>query len=68
MQRRGAGVTLAAFGVVFCILFILAVASEIFVREELHPRSKFQNLLLTTILSGLLAGLVIEKMNLRLLE
>ncbi len=52
--------------IVIAILLIVAVASEIFIRDVLHPHSLFAYLLFTTLLSGLAATAIIERLNVRL--
>lgn len=55
--------TIAALFVVVSILFIMAVAAEVFIDSYMKPSSLFGYLLVTTLLSGVMASVVVEKIN-----
>lgn len=62
------GFTLGAFCVVLAILLVITVATEVILEEDIHPRTKFQGMLISTLISGLLASILIEKLNIHLLD
>jgi hypothetical protein len=51
--------TVSALFLVMALYYVLAVASEVFVDDFVKPRSLFSYLLVSTILSGIVA-LVVE--------
>jgi hypothetical protein len=55
--------TFAALCVVVSILFIMAVASEVFINGVLHPASAFGYLLLSTTISGVLTSVILAKID-----
>lgn len=62
------GYTFGAFCVMFALLMIITVGAELIIDDELHPHSKYYQLLISAILAGLGAGLVVEKMDIHLLD
>jgi hypothetical protein len=60
--------SVAALVTVMAILFIMAVASEVFIDDFLEPSSMFGYLILTTLISGLTASVVVEKINAKILD
>lgn len=58
----------AALLLVTAILFVIAVATEIFIEDVLRPRTYFGYLLGTTALTGVVASLVIEKSGAKMLD
>jgi antibiotic biosynthesis monooxygenase (ABM) superfamily enzyme len=55
--------TPAALFIVMAILYILAVASQVFSSDFLQTSSVFSSLLISTLVSGALASVVIEKID-----
>jgi antibiotic biosynthesis monooxygenase (ABM) superfamily enzyme len=53
--------------IVTAILFVAAVASEVFVDAYMRPSSLFGYLLITTLISGYLSTFATEKINARIL-
>lgn len=60
--------SLASLFVVVAILFIMAVAAEVFVDGFMKPASLFGYLIITTMITGVLASVIVEKINARILE
>ena len=58
--------TLSSLFVVVAILFIMAVAAQVFVDDLLHPSSVFGYLFVTTLITGVLASAITEKINMRI--
>lgn len=59
--------TAANLFIVVAVLFVMAVASEVFIDDFLHPRSLFVYLLLTALISGLTATAVVERLGAKVL-
>lgn len=59
--------TVADLFIVMAILFIMAVAAEVFIDDFLHPQSLFTYLLLTALISGLAATAAVEKLGAKVL-
>lgn len=55
--------TLTALFIVTAILFIMAVAAEVFVDGVLRPSSIFGYLIVTTLISGVCSSVIIGKIN-----
>lgn len=53
----------AALCVVVSILFIMAVASEVFINGVMQPSSAFGYLLLSTTISGVLTAIILAKID-----
>jgi hypothetical protein len=68
MRRFFSGRTFGAFCVMVALLMVIAVASEIAIERDLHPRTRFQGLLLETLISVAVAGVLVERMGLHLLD
>ena len=60
--------SLASLFVVVAILFIMAVAAEVFVDGFMKPSSLFGYLIITTLVAGVLASVIVEKINAKVLE
>ena len=60
--------TVATLFIVFSIMFVIAVACEVFMDDLMRPSSLFGSLIFSTLFTGLLASLILEKMNARLLS
>lgn len=60
--------SLASLFVVMAILFVMAVAAEVFVVDFMKPSSLFGYLIVTTLITGILASAIIEKVNAKILE
>ncbi len=58
--------SVAAILIVTAVLFVMAVASEVFIVDLLHPTSLFGYLILTTLGSGLMASIVLERFNMQM--
>jgi hypothetical protein len=58
----------ATLYLVVAILFIIAVATEVFIVDLMHPMSTFSYFVLTTLLSGVLASIVVERIDAKLLD
>lgn len=50
------------------VLFVIAVASEIFIADQLRPRTQFGYFLVTVILGGIGGALLLESMGARLTD
>tara|TARA_B110000967_G_C18663781_1_gene449509 strand:+ start:172 stop:330 length:159 start_codon:yes stop_codon:yes gene_type:complete len=50
------------------ILFVIAVASEIFIEDHMKPSSLFGYLIITTMFSGVLSSVIVEKIDAKILE
>lgn len=59
---------LASLFVVMAILFIMAVAAEVFVDSFMKPASLFGYLIITTMITGVLASVIVKKINAGILE
>lgn len=68
MRRFFTGFTFGAFCVMLALLMVITVASEIVIERDLHPRTQFQGMLVTTIISVAVAGVMVEGMGLHLLD
>ena len=60
--------TVTALYLVVAILFILAVATQVFVTEFLDPSSLFQYTVFMTIISGIISSIIIEQMDVKILK
>jgi hypothetical protein len=60
--------SLASLFVVVAILFIIAVAAEVFVDDFMKPSSLFGYLILTTMINGVLASVIVHEINAKILE
>lgn len=68
MRGRGiSGYTLGAVLAVFAILLVITLASDILVRVDLHPTTKFGAVAANTVLAGMAATALVEYMGLRVL-
>ena len=54
---------LYSFIIVISILFIISIATEIFLEDDLKPKSLFGYLLLNTLISGIISSVILEKLN-----
>ena len=63
MNSRWASVVL----LVTAILFIIAMAAQIVIDDNVHPRSVFMYLIWSTLLSGVISTVIDEKINARIL-
>jgi phage-related holin len=59
--------SVASLFVVVAILFIMAVAAEVFVGGFMQPSSLFSYLIVTTLITGVLASVIIQKIDAKLL-
>ena len=50
------------------VLFIVAVAAEVFIADQLRPRTEFGYILLTVLLAGLSGGALLELMGARIVS
>lgn len=66
MRVSGTGLGVAC--AVFAILMVIAVATEVFLRTDVHPRTKFRSIAVTTLFAGLTASVLIERMDLHILD
>ena len=53
--------------IIMAILFVIAVAAEVFVRD-LRPSSLFEYLIISTLITGIFASAIIEKIDAKILE
>jgi hypothetical protein len=60
--------SLATLFIVMSILFLMAVAAEVFVDGFMKPSSLFGYLIITTMTTGVLASVIIEKINAKILN
>ena len=63
MQTR----SLSSLFIILAILFIMAIAAHIYVDEFMGVSAVFVNLLLVTIVTGIMTTAIIEKIDLRIL-
>lgn len=61
------GYSLGAALAVFAILLAITTASDILVRVDLHPSTKFVAIVVNSVISGLAASALIEYMGLKVL-
>ena len=59
--------SVASLYVVLAILFIMAVAAEVFVDAFVRTSSLFNYLLVTTIVTGVITSAIVEKVNAKIL-
>ena len=59
---------LYSFIIVISILFIIAIATEIFLKDDLKPQSLFAYILLNTLISGLISSIILEKLNITIIS
>jgi len=55
--------SLASLFIVTAILFIMAVAAEVFVTGFMKPTSLFGYLIVTTLITGVLASVIVERID-----
>lgn len=60
--------SLSSLYIVVAILFIMAVAAEVFTIDLLKPASLFASLIITTLATGIFTSAVFEKTNIKILE
>lgn len=60
--------SLASLFIVTAILFVMAVAAEVFVDDLMKPSSLFGYLIVTTLITGVLASAIVEKLDAKILE
>ena len=60
--------SLASLFITVAILFVMAVAAEVFVDDFMKPSSLFGYLLVTTLITGVLTTMIFEKINTKILE
>jgi hypothetical protein len=60
--------SLSSLCLVMAILFVIAVASEIFIEDHMKPSSLFGYLIITTMFSGVLSSVIVEKIDAKILE
>lgn len=60
--------SIASLFIVVAILFIMAVAAEVIVDDFMKPPSLFSYLIITTMITGVLASVIVEKINAKILE
>lgn len=60
--------SLSSLFLVVAILFIMAVAAEVFVDDVMKPTSVFGVLAVTTLTTGVLASVITEKIDARILS
>jgi len=58
---------LTSLFIIMAILFVMAVASEVFVDDIMKPSSLFGYLIITTLITGILATVIVEKVNAKIL-
>ena len=59
--------TLASFFIVVAILFIVAVASEVFIDGLMKPSSLFGYLVISTMITGVFASVIIQNIDTKIL-
>ncbi len=67
-SRFFSGYTFGAFCIMMTLLMIISVAGEIVTEQDFHPHSRFQSLLMNTIVAGGVASIIVEWLDLRLLD
>lgn len=67
-RRFFSGFTFGAFCIMTAVLMVITVASEIVIERDLHPRTQFQAMLVETLISVVIAGVLVERMGLHLLD
>ena len=60
--------SLASLFIVIAILFVMAVAAEVFIDDFMKPSSLFGYLTISTLITGVLATAIVEKINVKILE
>ena len=60
--------SLASLLITVAILFVMAVAAEVFVDDFMKPSSLFGYLFVTTLITGVLTTMIFEKINTKILE
>ena len=55
--------TLAALYIIMAILFIMAVAAQVYTTDVMKPTSVFRYLIVTTLITGIFASGLIKRMN-----
>lgn len=65
---RATGIRLGVACAIFAILMVITVATEILMRTDVHPRTKFRAMVGSTMLGGLAASILIERMDLHILD
>lgn len=68
LARFFSGYTLAAAYAVLAVLMAIAVGTEVLLNTEPHPLTRFRALLVSTLLAGLAASVLIEHLGLHLLD
>ena len=67
-RRFFSGFTFGAFCLMTALLMIITVGTEIVLRSDVHPRTKFQSMLWNTLVGVFVAGMLIEWKGLHLLD
>jgi hypothetical protein len=65
MEVSGTGFGVAC--AVFAIILVITVATDVVMRTDIHPRTRFRATVATTLFAGLSAGILIEYMGLHIL-
>ena len=60
--------SVASLFIVTAILFVFAVGSEIFIDDFMKPRTLFGYLIVSTLITGIVASVVIEKIDAKILD
>jgi hypothetical protein len=60
--------SLTALTIVLSILLVMATATEVFVDDHIEPDSAFTYLLVTTLISGTITTILLEKVDARVLS
>lgn len=64
MSVRGVATVL----IVTAIMFIMAMAAQVFIDDFLKPPGLFGYLILTTLISGVITSVITEKIDARILD
>ena len=66
MGVLSSGYSVGALCIVFALLMVIIVATDIFVGDDLHVRSRFWMLFLTTAIAGVCSTVLMEQLEVRL--
>jgi len=67
MGVLSSGYSVGALFVVFALLMVIIVATDTFVNDDMHFRSRFWMLFTTTAIAGVCASVLMEQLNVRIL-
>lgn len=60
--------TLATLCIVMAILLVIAVTTELFIDDYMRPSTLFASIVVSTLVSGVVSTIVVEKLNAAILE